>query len=50
VWIRAAKTSAVKCARCWHRVIDVGSNQEHPELCLRCVGNISGAAETRRFA
>ena len=49
VWIRAAKTAAPKCVRCWHRVVDVGRDQEHPELCLRCVGNIGGHAERRRF-
>ncbi|HDU7928613.1 TPA: isoleucine--tRNA ligase [Legionella pneumophila] len=38
-----------KCARCWHRRADVGQNQEHPELCLRCVGNISGYHEERRY-
>jgi isoleucyl-tRNA synthetase len=48
VWLRAAPTTAAKCVRCWHRVIDVGSHPEHPELCLRCVGNISGAGEIRR--
>jgi isoleucyl-tRNA synthetase len=49
VWIRVAKTGAAKCVRCWHRLIEVGTSQEHPELCLRCVGNISGAAEARRY-
>ncbi|HAZ7573909.1 isoleucine--tRNA ligase [Legionella sp. PATHC032] len=38
-----------KCARCWHRREDVGQNQEHPELCLRCVGNISGYHEERHY-
>lgn len=38
-----------KCARCWHRREDVGQNQEHPELCLRCVGNISGYHEERLY-
>lgn len=38
-----------KCARCWHRRADVGQNKEHPELCLRCVGNISGQDEMRRY-
>jgi isoleucyl-tRNA synthetase len=38
-----------KCARCWHRRSDVGQNNEHPELCLRCVGNISGHDEVRHF-
>ncbi|HAT8881122.1 isoleucine--tRNA ligase [Legionella pneumophila] len=38
-----------KCARCWHRREDVGQNQEHPELCLRCVGNISRYHEERLY-
>lgn len=38
-----------KCARCWHRRPDIGQNKEHPELCLRCVGNISGQDEVRHF-
>lgn len=38
-----------KCARCWHRRPDVGQNAQHPELCLRCVGNISGQEEMRQF-
>jgi isoleucyl-tRNA synthetase len=49
VWIRATRTAAAKCARCYHRVVDVGQDAAHPELCLRCVGNISGGAETRRY-
>lgn len=39
-----------KCERCWHRREDVGSHDEHPSLCQRCVGNISGHDETRCFA
>ncbi|MBI2786524.1 MAG: class I tRNA ligase family protein, partial [Legionella longbeachae] len=38
-----------KCARCWHRRPDVGKDTQHPELCLRCVGNISGQEEERQF-
>lgn len=38
-----------KCARCWHRRPAIGQNKEHPELCLRCVGNISGQDEVRHF-
>jgi isoleucyl-tRNA synthetase len=26
-----------KCERCWHWETDVGSNQEHPTICGRCV-------------
>jgi len=38
-----------KCARCWHRIEDVGSNPEHPEICQRCVTNVDGEGEVRRF-
>ncbi len=36
-----------KCERCWHRHESVGQDEHHPELCMRCVGNISGQDETR---
>ncbi len=39
-----------KCVRCWHHRADVGVNSEHPELCGRCVENVTGAGETRRYA
>lgn len=39
-----------KCIRCWHRCEEVGSISEHPQLCQRCVGNITGIEETRHFA
>ncbi len=38
-----------KCGRCWHRVADVGLHDAHPTLCGRCVTNVSGSGETRRF-
>jgi isoleucyl-tRNA synthetase len=43
-------SDATKCARCWHRLESVGENAEHPELCQRCVGNITGFDETRQSA
>jgi isoleucyl-tRNA synthetase len=39
-----------KCPRCWHHRPDVGHNATHPALCGRCVTNIAGAGELRRFA
>lgn len=39
-----------KCVRCWHHREDVGGNAEHPELCGRCIENVSGAGERRKFA
>ncbi|MFL6708615.1 MAG: class I tRNA ligase family protein, partial [Massilia sp.] len=43
-------SSAPKCERCWHYRKDVGSHAEHPGLCQRCVSNLFGAGEARRFA
>ena len=39
-----------KCERCWHHSADVGSNALHPTLCGRCVENVEGGGEVRRFA
>ncbi|HRF87241.1 MAG TPA: isoleucine--tRNA ligase [Pseudomonadales bacterium] len=39
-----------KCVRCWHYREDVGAHAEDPELCGRCVENVNGAGEQRRFA
>lgn len=38
-----------KCGRCWHRSPDVGQIEQHPTICGRCVENIDGAGEIRRF-
>ncbi len=46
----AIPTTHVKCARCWHWREDVGQNNEHPELCGRCVSNLFGAGEVRDAA
>jgi isoleucyl-tRNA synthetase len=50
VWVRARASEHPKCVRCWHHREDVGAHTEHPELCGRCVENVAGAGETRRFA
>jgi isoleucyl-tRNA synthetase len=50
LWIKVTRCNDTKCVRCWHRRADVGENKEHPELCLRCVENISGVGEQREFA
>jgi len=44
------KSTAPKCVRCWQHHDDIGINTEHPELCPRCIENISGSGETRRYA
>jgi isoleucyl-tRNA synthetase len=39
-----------KCERCWHRRPDVGQAVDHPTLCGRCIENVFGDGEQRRFA
>jgi isoleucyl-tRNA synthetase len=50
LWIAVAASEHAKCVRCWHHREDVGANVEHPELCGRCVDNVSGDGELRHFA
>lgn len=44
------KAEGEKCPRCWHYTSDIGQSAEHPEVCGRCVTNIAGAGEQRKFA
>jgi isoleucyl-tRNA synthetase len=48
--IAVTKTSQPKCERCWHRRADVGAAAAHPTLCGRCLENLAGPGEARRFA
>jgi len=44
------RSSGKKCARCWHFLGDVGHYPDHPQLCGRCVRNISDSGEVRMYA
>lgn len=44
------RATAEKCVRCWHFIDDVGSHQEHPQICGRCIENISTEGEVRHYA
>jgi len=48
--VQISASEGVKCVRCWHHRADVGSQSEHPELCARCVENITGEGESRLYA
>jgi isoleucyl-tRNA synthetase len=50
VSITATASPHQKCVRCWHHREEVGSDDEHPELCGRCIDNIEAAGEQRRYA
>lgn len=39
-----------KCERCWHRRSEVGSDTTHPTLCERCIENVVGKGEVRKYA
>jgi len=48
--ITVAPSTHPKCERCWHWRADVGRDSAHAGLCGRCVANLYGAGEPRRFA
>jgi isoleucyl-tRNA synthetase len=50
VWIDVKPSEQPKCVRCWHLRSDVGIDPRHPELCARCVVNVEGPGEERKFA
>jgi isoleucyl-tRNA synthetase len=50
VWIEVKPSANPKCVRCYQLRADVGSNPKHPEICARCVINVEGPGEERRFA
>lgn len=47
--IRVSKSEEKKCVRCWHLRADVGVHAEHEEICGRCVENVAGKGEKRKF-
>ena len=50
LYVEVAASDNEKCQRCWHRVADVGQDNQYPDLCIRCAGNISGHPEKREYA
>ncbi|AXA34471.1 isoleucine--tRNA ligase [Francisella adeliensis] len=51
LYIDIEKLEETKCERCWHRSASVGENSEHPDICSRCVENITTeSGESREFA
>ena len=47
--VSAKASTKPKCVRCWHHRADVGAHAGHPELCGRCVSNVDGPGEDRRW-
>ncbi|WP_413664304.1 isoleucine--tRNA ligase [Microbulbifer sp. CNSA002] len=48
--VSISKVDHPKCARCWHYRADVGVSAEYPDICERCVENVSGEGEVRHYA
>ncbi len=48
--LQIVMSSDEKCERCWHRSPSVGHSPTHPTLCARCIENVDGDGEQRRFA
>ncbi|MFZ2541347.1 MAG: zinc finger domain-containing protein, partial [Gallionella sp.] len=48
--LRVTPSAHTKCERCWHYRADVGSNAAHPQICGRCVSNLFGSGEARKYA
>ncbi len=47
--ISVKKTAEKKCERCWHHVQDVGTNEQYPGICSRCVDNLYEKGEIRTY-
>ncbi len=50
LFVSIAASDAEKCERCWHHVESVGKHETHKDLCGRCIENVEGEGEVRKFA
>ncbi|MCP4188268.1 MAG: isoleucine--tRNA ligase [Gammaproteobacteria bacterium] len=50
ITVQVKPSEHTKCVRCWHHRPEVGSNDQHPELCGRCIDNVDGGGEKRQYA
>ena len=41
VTLRISRASGQKCERCWHYTEDIGSHNDHPTICSRCIEALS---------
>lgn len=51
--VTSSTSSSAKCDRCWHYPKypdNVGQDAAHPTICGRCISNLLGSGEVRRFA
>ena len=50
LFVEVNATENEKCDRCWHHTPDVGTIEGHEKICGRCVSNVDGEGEVRKFA
>ncbi|GAD90415.1 isoleucine--tRNA ligase [Vibrio halioticoli NBRC 102217] len=50
LYVQVNATELEKCDRCWHHTADVGTIEGHETICGRCVSNVEGEGEVRKFA
>lgn len=48
--LEVKKSENKKCQRCWHRTPDVDTDLKHPNICMRCVANLTSEGEHRVYA
>ncbi|VFP83229.1 isoleucine--tRNA ligase [Candidatus Erwinia haradaeae] len=44
------KLETQKCPRCWHHTKDIGHHNVYTDICSRCIANVFGHGENRKFA
>jgi isoleucyl-tRNA synthetase len=49
LWVTVNASTNLKCERCWHRCSDIGKDSAHPTLCERCIVNVEGKGEIRKY-
>ncbi len=47
--VKCKKHKGIKCQRCWHYVYKINYNNKYPDICIRCINNILGKGEKRKF-
>ena len=50
VQVTVTPSANPQCERCRHWRTDVGTDAAHPTLCGRCVANLFGRGEPRKYA
>lgn len=49
LWVSVVASAHKKCARCYHRQRDVDLDRKYPMACYRCIDNMTGKGEARKY-